>query len=92
LADRLKTASPSLQRELGSLSNAVILRKKRDGNRVYFRAVKDSPIFDYLYELVSRMLSIVSASSEAISRSKKKILCAFVHGSIARSVFGRANK
>jgi predicted nucleotidyltransferase len=85
LADRLKTASPSLQRELESLSNAGILRKKRDGNRIYFQAESGSPIFDSLYELVSRTLGVVPALSEAISPFANKIVCAFVYGSVAHA-------
>jgi len=85
LADRLKTASPSLQRELGSLSNAGILRKKRDGNRTYFQAESDSPLFDSLYELVNQTLGVVPALSEAISPFANKILCAFVYGSVAHA-------
>ncbi len=84
LAALMRTSPSSLQRELESLSNAGILRKKRDGNRIYFQAESDSPIFDSLYELVNRALGVVPALSKAISPFANKIVCAFVYGSVAR--------
>jgi predicted nucleotidyltransferase len=83
LAALMRTSPSSLQRELESLSNAGILRKKRDGNRIYFQAEQHSPIFDSLYELVDRTLGVVPALSEVISPFANKILCAFVYGSVA---------
>lgn len=85
LAALMQTSPSSLQRELESLANAGILRKKRDGNRIYFQAEQISPIFDSLYELVNRTLGIVPALSEAISPFANKIVCAFVYGSLARA-------
>lgn len=84
LAALMRTSPSSLQREVESLSCAGVLRKKRDGNRVYFQAESDSPIFDSLYELVNQTLGVVPALSEAISPFANKIVCAFVYGSVAR--------
>jgi len=85
LAALMQTSPSSLQRELESLSNAGILRKKRDGNRIYFQAESASPLFDSLHELVSRTLGVVPALSEAISPFANKIVCAFVYGSVAHA-------
>ena len=85
LAALMRTSPSSLQRELESLSNAGILRKKRDGNRIYFQAESGSPIFNSLYELVNRTLGVVPALSEAISPFANKIVCAFVYGSVAHA-------
>lgn len=85
LATLMHTSPSSLQRELESLSNAGLLRKKRDGNRIYFQAEQDSPIFKSLYELIEQTLGVVPALSEAISPFANKIVCAFVYGSVARA-------
>jgi predicted nucleotidyltransferase len=85
LAALLRTSPSSLQREVESLSGAGVLRKKRDGNRIYFQAESDSPIFDSLYELVKQTLGVVPALSEVISPYANKILCAFVYGSVAHA-------
>ncbi len=45
IAERLETTPSSLQRELKALSKNGILRTKREGNRLYFQAETDSPVF-----------------------------------------------
>jgi DNA-binding transcriptional ArsR family regulator len=52
LARHLRTQPSSLQRELAALAEAGILRRRTDGNRVYFQADVDSPCFEELRGLM----------------------------------------
>lgn len=83
LADWINTTPSSLQRELESLANGGILRKRREGNRVYFQAETDSPVFAPLKELVIQTLGMIPALNEAFLPFKDKINCAFIYGSVA---------
>jgi predicted nucleotidyltransferase len=84
LASFIKVTSSSLQRELGALVESGILRSRRDGNRLYFRAEMDSPIFVPLRELITQTLGIVEALRESLAPLQEKIHWAFIYGSVAR--------
>jgi len=85
LAAFIKATPSSLQRELESLSGSGILRSRRDGNRLYFQAETDSPVFAPLRELVLQTLGITTALKESLAPLDDKIRCAFVYGSVARA-------
>lgn len=84
LASFIKTTPSSLQRELESLASNGILRKRRDGNRLYFQAEADSPIFKPLHDLVFRTLGMPEMLREFLSPFAKEIKFAFIYGSLAR--------
>ncbi len=84
LAAFIKTTPSSLQRELGSLVESGILRGRRDGNRLYFQAEMDSPIFAPLRELITQTLGIPEKLKKSLLPLGKRIRCAFIYGSVAR--------
>ena len=84
LARRLGRAPSSLQRELASLSEAGILRQRRDGNRVYFQADRTCPVFGELAGLMAKTAGLVDVLREALAPLRSRIRVAFVHGSVAR--------
>jgi predicted nucleotidyltransferase len=84
LAAFIKTAPSSLQRELDSLTSSGILRSRRDGNRLYFQAETDSPIFASLSELITQTVGVTEKLKESLSPLSENICCAFIHGSVAR--------
>jgi len=84
LAAFIQTTPSSLQRELGTLVESGILRQRRDGNRLYFQAETDSPIFAPLRELITQTLGIPEKLKESLLSLAKKINCAFIYGSVAR--------
>ncbi len=85
LARRLGVHHATLQRELARLSKAEILVTRRDGNRAYFRANPDSPIFPELRALLTKTAGLVDVLREALRPFAKRIESAFVFGSVARS-------
>lgn len=84
LAENIGTSPSSLQRELDSLAKSGILRNRREGNRLYFQAETDSPIYLPLRELIIQTLGIVEQINESLSVFSDKIIIAFIFGSIAR--------
>jgi uncharacterized protein len=84
LASFIKTTSSSLQRELGSLVESGILRSRRDGNRVYFQAESESPIFAPLREIIFQTLGLPKKLKDSLRIFDEKIVCAFIYGSVAR--------
>lgn len=84
LASFINASPSSLQRELKTLVESGILRSRRDGNRLYLQAERDSPIFAPLQELLSQTLGVTVRLKELLSSFKEKIYCAFIYGSVAR--------
>ena len=85
LARHLGVHHATLQRELARLTRAEILLTKRDGNRAYYRANSDSPIFPELQTLLRKTAGLVDALRDALIPFVKKVDLAFVYGSVARA-------
>jgi len=84
LADFLQTRPSSLQRELGSLVQNGILEQRRDGRRTYFKAETKSPIFADLRSIFEKTTGLVPTLRNVLRTVEKKVVCAFVYGSVAR--------
>lgn len=85
LAKFLGTSPSSLQRELSSLVNSGILEQRREGTRVYVRAQKRSPIYRELRGIIEKTAGIVPTVKSVLLPLERKILFAFIYGSIARA-------
>ena len=85
LAEFLGTTPSSLQRELSAFVNTGILEQRREGTRVYFRAQKRSPIYRELRGIVEKTAGIIPTIRTILAPFGRKILCAFVYGSVARA-------
>lgn len=83
LAAFIKVSPSSLQRELESLSGSAILRKWRDGNRIYFQPETESPIYIPLRDLIIQTLGITAELKESLTSISSKMVCAFIYGSVA---------
>jgi predicted nucleotidyltransferase len=88
LASHLKTSPSSLQRELNSLTRSGILERKQDGRRTYYKARRDSPVFQELRDLFSKTAGIVPALQAELARFDDKIHWGAIYGSIARGEEG----
>ena len=85
LAEFLGTAPSSLQRELSALVDTGILEQRREGTRVYVRAQKRSPIYRELRGIVEKTAGIVPTIRNSLTLFGRKIVCAFIYGSVARA-------
>ncbi len=84
LAQFLHTRPSSLQRELRSLEQSGILQQRKDGRRTYFKAETRSPIFRELRSIFEKTVGLIPTLTAALRPFEKKIMCAFVYGSVAR--------
>jgi predicted nucleotidyltransferase len=70
-------------REFASLVEAEILHRRADGNRVYYRAQTDNPIFADLRGLLLRTAGLKDVLAGCLETFRDRIDVAFVHGSVA---------
>ena len=84
LARHLKLQPSSLQRELASLVEAGILRRRIDGNRSYYSAEPDCPILGDLQGLLVKTAGLKDVLVHCLKPFQSVIEVAFVYGSIAR--------
>jgi DNA-binding transcriptional ArsR family regulator len=85
LARHLEVSPSSLQRELKALTEAGILHRRQDGNRVYFQAHPDCPFLAELQSLLIKTVGVVGVLQKALQPFAAYIDWAFIYGSIARA-------
>ena len=78
------TSPSSLQRDLFKLRDADVLEKRQEGNRTYYRANKNSPIFHELQGILIKTVGICDKMASALQPLLQQIHTAFIYGSIAR--------
>jgi predicted nucleotidyltransferase len=79
----------SVQRELKQLTRAGLLREKRRGNQVLYRANRESPLYPELQSLVVKTAGLADVLRRALAPLADHIQIAFIFGSFAR---GAQNK
>jgi uncharacterized protein len=84
LARHIGVTPSSLQREVVSLTRAGILRRREDGNRAYYSAETESPIFGDLHGLLLKTAGLSDVLAESLGPFRERIAVAFVYGSLAR--------
>ena len=84
LAQHLGTTPSSLQRELAALTQAGILCRETNGNRVYYQANTASSILPELQSLFTKTVGANEKIREALEPLGNKIDLAFIFGSAAR--------
>jgi predicted nucleotidyltransferase len=67
------------------LTEAGILKRRQNGNRVYFQADMACPIFMELAQILFKTVGVVEALRKALERLRNQIDLAFIYGSIATS-------
>ena len=83
LARRMGVPSSSLQRELQDLTEAGILKTRRQGRMAYYQANADSPLFPELRGLFLKTAGLVDVLADVLEPLSDKLRAAFVYGSIA---------
>jgi predicted nucleotidyltransferase len=84
LAKSINTSPSSLQRDLLIMTSTGILEKRQEGNRIYYRANRECPVFDELQGIIVKTVGIRDKLFFALKPISKKISVAFIFGSIAR--------
>ena len=73
----------TIQTEMKKLHRLNLVLKKRDGNRLYYRANQQHPVFSEIQALVIKTVGLLDVLKSALA-NEKRIRVAFVFGSIAR--------
>ncbi|MFZ5807536.1 MAG: nucleotidyltransferase domain-containing protein [Verrucomicrobiota bacterium] len=81
-----KVSLGGMQRELKILEEAGLILTRDDGNRVYFRANREHPLFPEIRNLVLKSFGLRDILSESLN-SLKGIAVAFIFGSLAKGDF-----
>lgn len=76
--------SASLQRELGKLATAGLVRSEKVGNLRRFQANTESPVYEELTALTRKTLGAQPLLQEALKPMEEKLGLAFIYGSIAK--------
>ena len=76
--------SASLQRELGKLAAAGLVRSEKVGNLRVFQANTESPVYEELAGLTRKTLGAQPQLREALAPIEAKLDVAFIYGSIAK--------
>ena len=84
LAQFLRTAPSSLQRDLKALVDGGILEQRREGTRAYVKADTRSPLFADLHGLVEKTAGLLPTLQRLLEQFDTRVDVAFVCGSIAR--------
>jgi len=80
----------TLQTEVQKLAKAELLLTRRDGNRLYFRANPDHPVFPELHGLALKTTGLHSQLEDAL-HGLEGLELAFVFGSMATSAEGASS-
>jgi predicted nucleotidyltransferase len=83
----------AVQRELSQLVDAQLVTRRPEGNQVYFAANQSSPIYDELVGLLAKTAGLADVLRDALAplEKKKKIIIAFVYGSVATAKHSAAS-
>ena len=84
LAQHLKVTPSSLQRELASLSEAGVLCREADGNRVYYQANSAFSLLPELQSLFAKTVGLTDQIRDTLEPFWEGIDLAFIYGSVAR--------
>ena len=84
IAREVDVSVGAVQRELENLSKVGLIIRKSVGNQVFYQANREAPIFREMQALVNKTIGIFSILRSALHPLAKRILVAFVYGSVAR--------
>ena len=76
-------AMPTVRRDLEKLARLDVVNARRDGNRLYYSANTDHPLFPEIRSLVLKTIGLVDILKDSLEKSED-IRAAFVFGSVAR--------
>ena len=83
LANHFGVRPSTLQRDLAKFTEAGILKMSRNGNRTYFQANPECPVFPELRALLIKTAGLVDVLRGELAPVVSKIKVAAIYGSIA---------
>lgn len=84
IARAVNASVGAVQRELENLSKVGLIVRKSVGTQVFYQANRDAPIFREMQGIVNKTIGVFSVLRSALHPLARRILVAFVYGSVAR--------
>ena len=84
IAREVDASVGAVQRELENLSKVGLSVRKSVSSQVFHQANRDAPIFREMQALVNKTTGVFSVLRSALHPLAKRVLVAFVYGSVAR--------
>lgn len=84
IAREVNASVGAVQRELENLSKVGLIVRKSVGRQVFYQANRDAAVFPEMRALVNKTIGIYSVLRSALRPLAKRIVAAFVYGSVAR--------
>ena len=73
----------SLQKEVRHLVSIDLIKARKDGNRIYYKANVEHPIYSDLVSIVEKTVGVIALLKDKLNDTK--IECAFLIGSMAKN-------
>jgi predicted nucleotidyltransferase len=84
IAREVDVSVGAVQRELESLSKVGLIVRTSVGSQVFYHANRDAFVFREMQGLVNKTIGVFSVLRSALQPLAKRVLAAFVYGSVAR--------
>ena len=84
IAREVDASIGAVQRELENLSKVRLIVRNSLGSQVFYQANRSAPIFKDLQALINKTIGVFSVLRSALQPLSKRIVVAFVYGSVAR--------
>ena len=84
IAREVDASIGAVQRELENLSKVGLIVRNSLGSQVFYQANRSAPIFKDLQALINKTIGVFSVLRSALQPLSKRIVVAFVYGSVAR--------
>lgn len=73
----------SIQQEIKHLEEIDLVKSRKDGNRIYYKANTENPIYTDLVSIVEKTVGVIALLKDKLN--DPKIECAFLFGSMAKN-------
>jgi len=84
IAREVNASVGAVQRELENLSKVGLILRKTTGSQVFYQVNRDTAIFPEMRALINKTIGIFGVLRSALRPLSKRIVAAFVYGSVAR--------
>jgi len=84
IAREVDASVGAVQRELENLSKVGLITRSSVGSQVFYQVNRNAPIFREMQGLVNKPIGIFGVLRSALQPLAKRVLVAFVYGSVAR--------
>ena len=84
IAREVDASIGAVQRELENLSKVGLIVRNSLGSQVFYQANRSAPVFKDLRALINKTIGAFSVLRSALQPLSKRIVVAFVYGSVAR--------